>query len=54
MPGIEPVAFEFSPKRYALLWRRINDQLRPIAIGVAKRICTDTSAVTGRNAAVTP
>jgi hypothetical protein len=25
-----------------------------LEIGVAKRICTDTSAVTGRNAAVTP
>ena len=55
MPGIEPGALGRSPKtlRPPLLWRRINDQLRPIEIGVTNRIRTGTNAVTGRDAAVT-
>ena len=35
------------------LWWRINDQLRPIEIGVTNRIRTGTNAFTGRDAAVT-
>ena len=55
MPGIEPGAPGLSPKtlRPPLLWRRINDQLRPIEIGVTNRIRTGTNAFTGRDAAVT-
>ena len=36
------------------LWWRITDHLRPIEIGVAKRIRTVTSAFTGHYAAITP
>ena len=52
MPGIEPGALGLSPKmlRPPLLWRRINDQLRPIEIGVTNRIRTGTNAFTGRDA----
>ena len=35
------------------LWWRINDQLRPIEIGVTNRIRTGTNGFTGRDAAVT-
>ena len=55
-PGIEPGPPRFSPKtvRPPLFWWRITDQLRPIEIGVAKRIRTVTSAFTGHYAAITP
>src|SRR3989442_8982251 len=53
VPGIEPGPPRFSPKtvRPPLFWWRITDQLRPIEIGVAKRIRTVTSAFTGHYAA---
>ena len=51
MPGIEPGALGLRPRRYALLRWRINDQLRPIGIGVTNRIRTGTNAFTGRDAA---
>ena len=46
----------FSPKtlRPPLLWRRINDQLRPIESGVTNRIRTGTNAFTGRDAVHPP
>ena len=57
MPRIEALARGhkqgFRHGRYALLWWRITDHLRPIEIGVTNRIRTGTNAFTGRDAAVT-
>jgi len=40
-------------RRFAPLYWKITDQLRPIEIGVTNRIRTGTDAFTGRDAAVT-
>ena len=53
MPGIEPGALELAHKTLRPPWWRINDQLRPIEIGVTNRIRTGTNAFTGRDAAFT-
>jgi hypothetical protein len=51
MPGIEPGPPRLSPRTVhpPCLWK-INDQLRPIEIGVTNRIRTGTNAFTGRDA----
>ena len=44
----------FTPDATPSLWRRINDQLRPIEIGQEAGIRTRTVRFTGGDATVTP